>query len=390
MNITHRVYERLLFDTFERAIQQGHITITTPNGTSKVFAGSSEGGKAQWNIHDWKVVKALASRGDIGLGETYADGLWDSPDLDALFTVFVDNLDRLATLANGGAFSRFWLGLVNNVIRRNSLSGSSRNIRSHYDVGNSFYKLWLDPTMTYSSAIYSDTGMKLEDAQRQKYQRILERIGTDRNHILEIGCGWGGFAEEAAASGHRLTGLTLSHEQHAFANERLKHKPADIRLQDYRATGGVFDAIASIEMFEAVGKNYWPSYFDTLRARMSKDGVAMVQTITVADDVFDDYAARSDYIRHYVFPGGLLPSVARFRENAEKAGLAVKDVFAFGQDYARTLREWLARFDASEIAIRELGHGTAFIRSWRLYLAMCAASFACGRTNVVQVELRHA
>jgi len=390
MNLTHTIYERLLFDTFERAILRGSITITAPSGTQKIFTGSEPGASAVWQIHDWQVVKLLASRGDIGLGETYTQGLWDSPDLDALFTVFIDNLDRLDRFANGSALSRIWLALVNNVIRRNSLSGSSRNIRAHYDVGNEFYKLWLDPTMTYSSAIYSGSEMTLQDAQREKYQRILSKIEEGRKHILEIGCGWGGFAEEAAARGHRLTGLTLSHQQHAFASQRLSGKPADIRLQDYRETGGVFDAIASIEMFEAVGRRYWPSYFDTLKSRMTKDGVAMVQTITVGDEIFNDYAARSDYIRHYVFPGGLLPSVAKFRESAEKAGLAVKEVFAFGQDYARTLREWLARFDASETAIRALGYDSAFIRSWRLYLAMCAASFACERTNVVQVELVHA
>ncbi|MFN9114258.1 MAG: class I SAM-dependent methyltransferase, partial [Bacteroidota bacterium] len=192
MNLTHAIYERLLFDTFERAILRGSITITAPSGTQKIFTGSEPGASAVWQIHDWQVVKLLASRGDIGLGETYTQGLWDSPDLDALFTVFIDNLDRLDRFANGSALSRIWLALVNNVIRRNSLSGSSRNIRAHYDVGNEFYKLWLDPTMTYSSAIYSGSEMTLQDAQREKYQRILSKIEEGRKHILEIGCGWGG------------------------------------------------------------------------------------------------------------------------------------------------------------------------------------------------------
>jgi len=387
MRATQRIIRHMLLKTFEEGIGIGTLELITPEGLKHRFQGGEPGAHGVWHIHDWKVVEALASRGDIGLGETYSDGLWDSPDLDTLFQVFIANIDALDRYAHGSIFSRLWFVLTNRLIRRNSVGGSSGNIRAHYDVGNEFYKLWLDPSMTYSSALYEGVD-SLEQAQAQKYQRILDRVGPERRNILEVGCGWGGFAEQAARKGHELTGITISQEQHAFAAKRLAGQ-ADIRLQDYRHTGGKFDAIVSIEMFEAVGLQYWGTYFKTLKERMDKDGVAVVQAITVKDSAFDDYVTRSDYIRHYVFPGGLLPSEARFKEAAAQVGLTCKNVFTFGQDYARTLREWLTRFDSAIPAIRLLGHDDRFIRSWRLYLSMCAASFACGRTSVMQVELAH-
>lgn len=381
--------EHVLCKAMESGIHQGVLTLITPAKHRYVFTGEIAGASATWEITDWSVVKMLVSRGDVGLGEAYAAGMWHSPDVDALFCLFVDNLDRLDSVANGSKLQQVWFRIINHFLRRNSIKGSSANIQSHYDVGNEFYKLWLDPSMTYSSALYHHEGDTLSQAQSQKYQRILTKIDPARKNILEIGCGWGGFAEEAAHHGHRLTGLTISQAQHDYAKARMRES-ADIRLLDYRKITGKFDAIASIEMFEAVGKRYWPSYFSTIKDRLDKDGVAMVQTITVKDDAFADYEKRSDYIRHYVFPGGLLPSVEKFKESAERAGLVCREVYAFGQDYARTLREWLVRFTEQEKAIRALGYDDAFIRSWRLYLSMCAASFARNRTNVVQVELVHA
>jgi cyclopropane-fatty-acyl-phospholipid synthase len=388
MKPVQRIIRHMLFKTFEEGIVEGALELVTPDGTTHHFKGSKPGAQGVWHIYDWKVVEALASRGDIGLGETYTDGLWDSPDLDTLFQLFIDNLDGLDRYAHGNLFSRLWFVLTNRVLRRNSVSGSSGNIRSHYDVGNEFYKLWLDPSMTYSSALYDGTH-SLEEAQLNKYQRILNNIESSRKNILEVGCGWGGFAEQAARQGHNLTGITISPEQHAFASSRMQNRAA-IKLQDYRHTGGTFDAIVSIEMFEAVGMQYWGTYFQTLKKRMDRDGVAMVQAITVKDHAFDSYVTQSDYIRHYVFPGGMLPSLKRLREAAGEAGLSCKDVFCFGQDYARTLRDWLIRFNHAEPEIRQLGHDTRFIRSWRLYLSMCAASFARERTNVMQVKLVHA
>lgn len=375
--------------TFERGIARGVLHLTTPDGQTRSFAGTQAGSNAQWRIHDWRVVDALASRGDIGLGETYAQGLWDSDNLEALFAVLIDNIESLERYADGSGLSRFWFRLLNAVLRRNSVAGSSSNIRAHYDVGNAFYALWLDPSMTYSSGIYHDPTHSLEQAQQAKYGRILERIGTARERVLEVGCGWGGFADAAATQGHAVTGLTISPAQHAFASKRLEGR-GEIMLQDYRKSQGRYDAVVSIEMFEAVGMRYWPTYFNTLKERLASHGAAVVQTITIRDELFDAYRKRSDYIRHHVFPGGMLPSLGRFVNAAEKAGLQCRDVFAFGEDYARTLRAWLKQFDARHDDIRALGYGESFIRSWRLYLAMCAASFACKRTDVVQVELAHA
>lgn len=389
MTLLQSVAQQHFLRTFAQAIGKGTLHLSTPDGKTYDFAGAQPGSNAHWRIHDWRVVDALASRGDIGLGETYAQGLWDSDDLEALFCVFIDNIEPLQRYADGSGLSRFWFRLLNAVLRRNSLEGSSKNIRAHYDVGNAFYQLWLDPSMTYSSAIYHDQSHSLEQAQRAKYGRILASVGAAGERVLEVGCGWGGFADAAASHGHAVTGLTISPAQHAFASNRLAGR-GNILLQDYRHSHGTYDAIVSIEMFEAVGMRYWPTYFRTLKNRLAEHGTAMVQTITIQDALFDDYSKRSDYIRHHVFPGGMLPSVERFREVARKAGLQCRDVFAFGDDYARTLREWLTRFDARHAEIRGLGYGESFIRSWRLYLAMCAASFACKRTDVVQVELAHA
>jgi cyclopropane-fatty-acyl-phospholipid synthase len=260
---------------------------------------------------------------------------------------------------------------------------------AHYDVGNDFYKLWLDPSMTYSAALFQSSGQPLEEAQRAKYQRILERIGDGVSSLLEIGCGWGGFAEEASKNIRDITCLTISSAQYDYATKRLQNR-SKVLLQDYRDIRKKFDAIVSIEMFEAVGEKYWATYFKKVAESLRKGGKAIVQTITVRDDVFEDYRTRSDFIRHYVFPGGMLPSIKRFHEEAAKSGLKCVETFTFGQDYANTLREWLARFDAKRDEILALGYSESFIRNWRFYLGFCAAAFAVGRTNVAQIEIVHA
>jgi cyclopropane-fatty-acyl-phospholipid synthase len=243
--------------------------------------------------------------------------------------------------------------------------------------------------MTYSSALYERDQALLEEAQKSKYQRILNRLGPDKSRVLEIGCGWGGFADIATHRDHEVTGITVSPSQHAFATERLAGR-ADVRLEDYRATKGTFDAIVSIEMFEAVGERYWPQYFQVLSERLKRGGRAVLQVITIRDDLFAGYRTRSDFIRQYVFPGGMLPSVSRLVREADRAGLKTVDVYGFGQDYARTLRAWSERFSAAEDRIRALGHGDEFVRNWQFYFGICAAAFAVNRTNVVQVELAHA
>jgi cyclopropane-fatty-acyl-phospholipid synthase len=386
--IPNSLIERRWLEAIGR-IDTGQLTFVAPNGEQHVITGSKHGPKAQFRIKSWDVLARAMARGDIGLGEDFIAGAWESDDVEALFSVFLLNIEQLEGFAHGGVLNRLGFMLLNTVARRNSESGSRRNIEAHYDVGNDFYALWLDETMTYSSALYKAPDAALSEAQRAKYARILDKVGEARANVLEVGCGWGGFAEAATERAHDVTGITISPSQHAFATARLGPK-ADIRLEDYRHTKGQFDSIVSIEMFEAVGERYWPRYFQMLSERLKRGGRAVVQTITVRDDLFAGYRTRSDFIRHYVFPGGMLPSLERFREEAQRAGLKVRDVLSFGPDYARTLREWSARQKAAEDKIRALGHGDAFLRNWHFYLGICAAAFAVGRTDVHQVELVHA
>ena len=226
----------------------------------------------------------------------------------------------------------------------------------------------------------------LADAQRSKYGRIVSKLNRPGSSVLEIGCGWGGFAEQASGADYNVTGLTISPSQYSFATKRLGSH-AEIRLEDYRKVKGTFDSIVSIEMFEAVGERYWPVYFNTVAERLARGGRAMIQAIVVRDELFAGYRTRSDFIRHYVFPGGMLPSLARFREEAERAGLKLLETFSFGEDYAKTLREWSARMRAREADVLALGHDEKFMRNWQFYFGICAAAFAVKRTDVVQVEL---
>ncbi len=367
-------------------LEYGTLEFVAPNGEMHVHKGRLAGPQARFVIHDWSVLRRVLARGDIALGEDYIAGAWETDDIEKLISLFLMNADTLENYVNGGFLSRLALMIHNKFVRRNSLSGSKRNIESHYDVGNDFYALWLDKSMTYSSALFGDTAKNLEDAQRNKYERILGRVAKPGSSILEIGCGWGGFAERAVEYGHRLTGLTISPSQYRFASERLKGA-ADIVLEDYRKARGVFDMIVSIEMFEAVGEQYWPQYFHTVAERLKHGGRALIQTITIRDELFSDYRMRSDFIRHYVFPGGMLPSLQRFRQEAERAGLKVVDQFSFGKDYAKTLREWSGRMRAKNAEIKALGHDERFLRNWQFYLGICAAAFSVERTDVVQVEL---
>lgn len=367
-------------------LEFGTLDFVTPEGDVTTITGPRPGPRARFALKDWEVLRRLVARGDIALGEDFIAGSWETDDLEALIVLFLLNLDHFEDFANGNAINRIGFVLHNALVRRNSLSGSRRNIRDHYDVGNDFYSLWLDKSMTYSSALYGGENKSLEQAQQSKYERILSKFTTPRSSVLEIGCGWGGFAERAGSEQHRVTGLTISPAQHRFATERLKGV-ADIRLEDYRKSKGLYDMIVSIEMFEAVGERYWPQYFSTIAERLKRGGRAVVQTIAIRDELFDGYRRRSDFIRHYVFPGGMLPSVQRFRQEAERSGLKVAGIFSFGKDYARTLREWSGRMQQKRDDILALGHDQKFLRNWEFYLGMCAAAFEVGRTDVVQVEL---
>lgn len=369
-------------------IEYGAIRVTTPDGRVHAFKGPLAGAEAELVIHDWRFVGAMIRQGDIALAEAYRDGWWDSADIAQLFLFGLQNQSSLDGYIYGSAFGRL-ASRIAYLFTRNTLGGSKKNIHAHYDLGNDFYALWLDKTMTYSSAIFGEKTENLVDAQYRKYDRIIERLHTSGN-LLEIGCGWGGFAEHALQKGdYRIKGLTISEAQHRFASKRVG-SDAVIALEDYRSQNGRYDQIVSIEMFEAVGEKFWPVYFSKLKSLLNDRGKAMVQSITIGDSFFDRYRASGDAIRTFVFPGGMLPSPARFREESVKAGLRVTDEFAFGQDYALTLQRWLQNFDVKKKEVMALGFDERFIRMWRFYLACCIAAFRHGRTDVMQWELQHA
>lgn len=367
-------------------IHSGSLHLRTPEGEIYNFGQGSP--VADMQINDWSVVTAIAARGDIGLGETYVAGLWDTSSIEDLTSVALVNLEQFRGYAYAGFWANLKFRVANRLLRSNSLKGASRNIRAHYDVGNEFYQLWLDKSMTYSSAIFAPGDNDLGRAQSRKYDRVLDRIG-DSERILEIGCGWGGFAERAAETGRHVTGLTLSPSQKGYADARLDGR-ADIHLQDYRNSTGQYDSIVSIEMIEAVGETYWPTYFATLKARLADSGRALIQAITVPDDYFATYRRSADYIRQYTFPGGMLLSDAVIADQAQRAGLAVRASHGFGPDYARTCAHWSARLTQQSANVKKLGYGDEFLRNWQFYLGICAGSFAVGQTDVVQVELAHA
>jgi cyclopropane-fatty-acyl-phospholipid synthase len=380
-----KLVKRDFLDTCAQ-LRIGSLRLYTPEGEIHDFGQGSP--SCEMHIYDWSVVTTIAARGDIGLGETYVAGLWHTPSIADLAKVALVNVDQFRNYAHAGFWSSLKFAVVNRLLRANSQRGAARNIRAHYDVGNEFYQMWLDEGMTYSSAMFTGDDSDLSRGQKRKYDRILNRLtGTER--VLEIGCGWGAFAERAAYRGHHVTGLTISPSQKGYADARLDGR-ADLLLQDYRNSAGTFDSIVSIEMIEAVGENYWPVYFATLKARLADHGRVVVQAITVPDSHFDVYRRRSDYIRQHTFPGGMLLSNDIIAKQARLAGLVVSDTHAFGADYARTCATWSENLDRKSAQIKRLGFDERFLRNWRYYLGICTASFALGRTDVVQVELSHA
>ena len=376
---------RTVFELLEK-LQGGLLEVRLPDGSSALFGDGEAGVTLQ--VHDEAMFGQVLARGDIGLAEAYLDGLWDSPDITGLLTLLASNRDVLQK-ALYGSWRQLLAARVRHWLNRNSKAGSKRNIMAHYDLGNAFYSQWLDPSMSYSSALYraEDDGSLLA-AQQAKYRRILDRLQAEPGaHVLEIGCGWGGFAEMAVADGLQVTGLTLSPAQLAWAQKRVPQ--ADLRLEDYRDTRAHYDHLVSIEMFEAVGEKWWPSYFATLAKALKPGGRAVVQSITIDDRLFASYRRGTDFIQQYIFPGGMLPSRSAFRKAAERQGLQVTDEFAFGIDYARTLAEWHRAFEDRWPQIAPLGFDDTFRRLWRLYLSYCEAGFRAGNIDVVQFELAH-
>lgn len=388
-------------------IQAGELHLTLPDGSVRSYQGTRlmDGPaalRAELVIHDIEALSLAMSRGDIGFGEGYMRGLWSSPDLSQLLRCLVANRDAI-THAIYGQWWATLLDQLRHLLRANRKSQAKKNIAAHYDLGNAFYREWLDPSMTYSSALFDGAGcwerpVDLQEGQHRKIDRALSELGHkglgDQSRVLEIGCGWGGLANRLLDQcGTSYKGLTLSVEQRQWANDVLArhgHHRYEVALQDYRDEQGLYDGIVSIEMFEAVGEHYWDSYFATLKRCLKPDGRAVIQSITIDDRLFERYRHGTDFIQRYIFPGGMLPSPSAFAQHAARHGLHIRNTLWFGQDYARTLHLWARNFDQKCDVIRSMGFDEAFLRMWRFYLSYCEAGFAQGNINVAQFTLMHA
>ncbi len=379
---------RLALRFLER-IDTGRLHVELPNGARLAFGPG--GAEAEIVFHDWAAFGRILRDGDIGFAEGYLDQVWHTPDLPALLCLLASNRKALDAPLYGSLIGRL-MHRIAHVLRSNTRAGSRRNIAAHYDLGNDFYALWLDPGMAYSSALFDSPTQSLEAAQHAKYRRILDRLApAPDTRILEIGSGWGGFAEMAAAEQCHVTGLTLSRAQLDYARARLATAGygdrTAIEFRDYRDATGTYDAVVSIEMFEAVGERWWPAYFGKLASSLVPGGKAVIQAIVIDDALFERYRKGSDFIQQYIFPGGMLACPSRMRALADEAGFEVEDEFAFGPDYGRTLCAWRTQFHARADAVRALGFDERFMRMWEFYFAYCMAGFSSGSTDVVQYTL---
>ncbi len=380
-----------------RGLQHGTLHVQWPDGRVEQFGSphTSGGGlNATLHLHNWAPLTQALKSGDIGFAESYIAGEWSTNNLAELLQLLVANRRDMEDLIYGNWLGRLFYR-VRHLLHRNTRSNSKKNIHAHYDLGNAFYELWLDPTMNYSSAWFDNDRTKpMSEAQTAKVRRALRMVDAKAgDRILEIGCGWGALAELGGQEfGAHMSGVTLSHEQLAFANQRMQRlglaTTTDLSLQDYRdINDGPDDAICSIEMLEAVGQEYWPTYFESVARLLKSGGKACVQTITIDDSLFDRYVKSTDFIQQYIFPGGCLPCPREFRAHAERAGLKVVDELAFGLDYAETLRRWRHQFMADKAQVLQLGFDERFIRIWEFYLAYCEAAFEQHNTDVVQYTL---
>ena len=378
-------------------LKRGSLHVQLPDGSDRHF-GLGEAPAANLRLHNWNVCSASLKSGDIGFAESFIAGDWTSHNLSDLLSVLIVNRKEVEDVIYGSWLGRFAYR-IKHLLNRNTKTNSRKNIHAHYDLGNAFYGLWLDGTMNYSSGIFETPQTSMKDAQDAKVRRALTRAHVKPgDRVLEIGCGWGALAEMAATEfDASIVGVTLSTEQLTWANARMARAgaadKADLRLQDYRDIGKTsadepFDAICSIEMVEAVGRAYWPEYFQTVARLLKPGGHACVQSIVIADELFERYISSTDFIQQYIFPGGCLPCPKEFRAQARLAGLEVVDEFSFGQDYARTLKLWREQFMAQESRVLQLGFDKRFIRIWEFYLAYCEAAFVQANTDVVQYTLR--
>lgn len=385
-------FKNKLFFKIMDKIQVGHFALHLPDGEIRNYYGKNPGRKGELIIKDYSSISKIMASGDIGLAEAYRDGLIDSPNMTELILLCIENQNALELIFKGNFFGMIYYRL-RHLFRGNSRKGSRKNIEAHYDLGNNFYKLWLDPTMTYSSAIFKNKNETLEQAQKNKYQRIIDTIKpTNSDHILEVGCGWGGFATMAALqTGCRVTCLTLSQEQYQYTKDLVGQMGLDnqvtIKICDYRDEKGIYDHIVSIEMIEAVGQEYWDQYFNMIEARLRPGGMAMLQSIYIIDELFDDYRKSTDFIQQYIFPGGMVLAPQVFEKYSVKNNLAIKDFYKFGLDYAQTLNLWRKEFREKYKEVREVGFDEAFLKLWDFYYTYCEAGFLSRRIDVAQIVL---
>ncbi len=372
-------------------LARGTLNIRMPDGRSVIMGGNAPGPQAQIILNNWNLPGRAFVGGTIGVAESYVDGDWESPDVTSVLELFVVNTEAGERLAGGASWVLTTIQRMRHWLNENTRRGSMRNISAHYDLGNQFYRQWLDSTMTYSSALFSAGANDLESAQTAKYRALARDVGIgSSDHVLEIGCGWGGFAEFAAREvGCRVTGLTISREQHAFATERIAKAGlsdrVEIKLQDYRDETGKYDRVTSIEMFEAVGEKYWPVFFGKMKECLKAGGTAGLQIITINEFAFELYRRRPDFIQRYIFPGGMLPTPAILRTLSAEQGLSFLRERVFPQDYARTLAEWRTRFWESWEKIVPLGFDERFKKLWEFYLHYCEAGFRAEYIDVRQV-----
>ncbi|MXQ07351.1 methyltransferase domain-containing protein [Alphaproteobacteria bacterium GH1-50] len=385
---------RYFATTFNLAkrLRNGRLDFTLPDGRVFSVDAPNPGPFAHIDIHNPDVFARLVREGDLGFSDAYLDGWWSTPDLQAFMDVIHADNDELYEQFPGMGLVRAFERL-RHWMNSNSRRQAKKNISYHYDLGNDFYSLWLDDTMTYSSALFETGQESLEKAQTRKYQSMVDEMGVGPgDHVLEIGCGWGGFAEYAARErGLKVTGLTISREQHDYAVARMERAglsdKVEIKLQDYRDERGTYDGVASIEMFEAVGEKYWPVYFNTVKNCLKAGRNATLQIITVEDHRFEAYRKGVDFIQKYIFPGGMLPSPSVLRSEVEKAGLQVKRSIEFGESYSQTLRRWHDTFNARWSEVSLLGFDDRFRRMWNFYLTSCAAGFHAGSIDVTQITV---
>ncbi|MEN2786696.1 cyclopropane-fatty-acyl-phospholipid synthase family protein [Sphingomonas qilianensis] len=390
LNRFGRLFHRIL-DRIDAGLASGSIEATLPDGTSRLLGGRAPGPGVIVDMSSWRALVRLVTGGSAGWYRAWADGDWSSPDPVPLFDLFMRNAVSLGETARSGGVKRL-VGRVTHWLRRNHKNGSRRNIEFHYDLGNDFYALWLDPGMTYSSAMFATPTQSLEDAQAAKLAAMLARTATrPGDTILELGCGWGSFAETAARAGRTVHGVTLSAEQKAAVDARMAAAglgDVTVALTDYRDIAGQYDAVVSIEMVEAVGQRYWPAYLQAVAGALKPGGRAAIQYILIDDAIFDSYARNVDFIQRYVFPGGMLLSESRFRALAEENGLSWHDRVGFGLDYAETLRRWRVAFDDAVDAGKLPPEFDAhFVNLWRYYLMYCEGGFRGGGIDVAQVTL---